>query len=60
MDRLKSAQFISKFANENVSSEDRIRFIEIVEIEVSSLYEGNFARFKIRPSEFFEWQSEWR
>ena len=60
MDKLKSSQFISKFANENVSAEDRNRFIEIAEIEVSSLHEGNFARFKIRPSEFFEWQSSWK
>lgn len=59
MDKLKSAQFIAKFANENISAEDRNRFIEIAEIEVSSLHEGNFARFKIRPSEFFEWQRLW-
>lgn len=60
MDKLKSSQFISKFANEKVSAEDRNRFVEIAEIEVSSLHEGNFARFKIRPSEFFEWQSSWK
>lgn len=60
MDRLKSSQFISKFANENISSEDRNRFVEIAEIEVSSLHEGNFARFKIKPSKFFEWQSSWK
>jgi len=60
MDKLKSSQFISKFADDNVSAEDRNRFVEIVEIEVSSLHEGNFARFKIRPSEFIEWQISWK
>ncbi len=60
MDKLKGSDFISKFATENVPSEDRNRFIEIVEIEISSLHEGNFARFKIRPSEFFEWQITWK
>lgn len=60
LDKLKSSQLISKFANENIPPEDRNRFIEIAEIEVSSLHEGNFARFKIRPSEFFEWQSSWK
>ncbi len=60
MDKLKSSQFISKFAKDNISAEDRNRFIEITEIEVSSLHEGNFARFKIRPSEFFEWQRSWK
>jgi len=59
MNKLEASQFISKLANENISSEDRNRFIEIVEVEVNSLHEGNFARFRIRPSEFFEWQKEW-
>lgn len=60
MDKLEASQFISKFAAENVSTEDQPRFIEIAGIEVSSLHEGNFARFRIRPSEFFEWQKEWK
>jgi hypothetical protein len=60
MDKFKGSQFISKFANDNLPAEDRNRFIEVAEIEVSSLHEGNFARFKIRPSEFFEWQSLWK
>ena len=60
MDKLKSSQFIAKFASENVPAEHRNRFVEIAEIEISSLHEGNFARFKIRPSEFFAWQSSWK
>lgn len=60
MDKLKSSQFISKFANEHISVEEQSRFIEIAEIELMSLHEVNFARFKIRPSEFFEWQSSWK
>ena len=60
MDKLKSSQFISKFAHENVSTEDRNHFIEIADLEVSSLHAGTFARFKIRPYEFFEWLSLWK
>jgi hypothetical protein len=60
MDKLTSAQYISTFAKENISAQDVSRFIEVTEIEVSSLHEGNFARFKIRPSEFFEWHRLWR
>lgn len=59
MNKLEAAQFISQLASENVPFEDRNRFIEMAEIEVSSLHEGNFARFSIRPSLFFEWQKEW-
>lgn len=60
MDKSKGSQFISKIARDNISSEDQRHFIEIAEIEVSSLHEGNFARFKIRPSEYFEWQLIWK
>jgi hypothetical protein len=60
MDKLRSSQYIAKFASENIAETDRNRFIETTEIEVSSLHEGNFARFKIRPSEFFAWQNSWQ
>lgn len=59
MDKLEASHFISQFAHEKIPSEDHNRFVEITEIEVSSLHEGNFARFKIQPSDFFEWQQGW-
>jgi len=60
MNKLEGSEFIFRLANENVPLEDQNRFIEIAEIEVSSLHEGNFARFRIRPSEFFDWQHSWK
>jgi hypothetical protein len=60
MNKLEASELIAKFSYENISVEDRNRFVEIVDIEVCSLHEGNFARFKIRPSEFFAWQSSWK
>lgn len=60
MNKIKASQAIQKFAKENILSTDQNRFIEVVEIEVSSLHEGNFARFRIRPSEFFEWLKSWK
>lgn len=59
MNKLEASQFISNFAEKNIPAEDRNRFIEVTEIEVVSLHEGNFARFKVRPSEFFDWQRGW-
>ena len=32
------------------------KVFQIVEIEIMSLHEENIVRFKIRPSEFFEWK----
>ncbi len=59
LNKLESSQFISKFANKHISSDDKKHFIETVEVEVSSLHEGNFARFNIRPNDFFKWQNLW-
>jgi hypothetical protein len=39
---------------------DRDRLIEVVETELLSLHEGNFARYMVRPSEFKKWQEEWK
>ncbi len=39
---------------------ERARFIEVVETELLALHEGNFARYRIRPSEFSAWQKVWK
>ncbi|WP_212005897.1 Fic family protein [Chitinophaga sp. HK235] len=39
---------------------DRDKLIEVVETELLSLHEGNFARYMVRPSEFRKWQDEWK
>jgi hypothetical protein len=31
----------------------------MVESELASLHEGNFARYRVRPSEFAAWQQVW-
>jgi Fic family protein len=36
---------------------DAKELFKLIEIEILSLHDGNIARFKIRPSEFKEWQS---
>jgi hypothetical protein len=38
---------------------DRQHFAEIVEAELIGLHEGNFARYRIRPSEFAAWRQVW-
>jgi Fic family protein len=37
---------------------DRERFVELALMEFEALYEGNIARFGVRPSEFAAWQAE--
>jgi hypothetical protein len=42
-----------------IPANDRAKFIEVVETELLGLHEGNFARYKIRPSEFAAWKAVW-
>ncbi len=40
--------------------EDQGRFAEMAEKELIGLHEGNFARVRIRPSEFEAWRANWK
>jgi Fic family protein len=54
-----ASKHIEKWTKSNVPAEDRARFIEVVESELIGMHEGNFARYKVRPSEFFAWKHVW-
>jgi hypothetical protein len=47
--------FVDTWANEHLADADRQRFVALVHAELDSLHEGNFARYRIRPSEFAGW-----
>jgi prophage maintenance system killer protein len=49
---------ISEFAA-GLPVEDRARFVEVAETEIIGLHEGNFARYKVRSSEYFAWRRVW-
>lgn len=49
---------IKKYAMQ-VPAPDQARFIEMIETELMSLHEGNFARYRIRPTEFKIWKENW-
>ena len=59
MDKKTAAAHIGAWAEEHVEEPDRERFREVVERELLSLHEGNFARYRVRPSEFARWQRNW-
>lgn len=60
MDKKAAAGAIRAAAYRAVAPSDQARFVEVVETEVMSLHEGNFARYRIRPSEFEAWQAGWK
>ncbi len=59
MDKKAATAFIRRRAAENVSQENRARFVEVVETELMSLHDGNIARYRLRPSEYQAWRKTW-
>jgi hypothetical protein len=48
--------FVATWADEHLPEADRQHFVALVHTELDSLHEGNFARYRIRPSEFAAWR----
>ena len=57
--RKDAAARIVTWSTKEIDPGDRERFAEIVEFELIGLHEGNFARYRIRPSEFAAWYNIW-
>lgn len=50
---------IAVWSKKEIDPGDHKRFAEIAEGELIGLHEGNFARYRIRPSEFAAWRQIW-
>jgi Fic family protein len=59
VDRKTAAGFIASWTEKRIEQADRERFRELAERELLGLHEGNFARYRVRPSEFAAWQKAW-
>lgn len=59
MNRKAAANHVASWTDQNIEQSDRERFREMAERELLSLHEGNFARYRIRPSEFEIWRRIW-
>jgi hypothetical protein len=59
-DRASAIDFLKSWAEANLSADERFQFIDVAKAELLALHEGNFARYKIRPSEFEAWQQVWQ
>ncbi len=56
MDSKKASEAIETYTS-NLPEKDRPKFIETVETELLSLHEGNFARYRVKESEFRKWHA---
>lgn len=59
MDNRTAAAHIGAWTAQHIEEADRARFREVVERELLSLHEGNFSRYRVRPSEFAAWHAVW-
>jgi len=50
--------FIDTYA-ERIPMADRARFKEVVDTELLSMHEGNFARYGVTPLQFYSWKRVW-
>lgn len=51
---------VKEKAKEVIKSDDRTKFLQVIETELMSLHKGNIARFRIKPSEYDDWLKTWR
>lgn len=54
-----ASKTIEEFAGELIPIRDKQTFVEAAQTELIGLHEGNFARYKVRPSEFYAWKGVW-
>lgn len=60
MNKKDAVAYIASWPEGKIDAAEQNRFIEAAEKELTSLHEGNFARYQVRPSEFEAWQQVWR
>ena len=53
----KAERRIQAYAEAKLPGETWTRFATVVETELNSLHDGNFARYQLRPSEFAAWKA---
>ena len=59
MDKKQATAYVAAWAQEQIDPGQSERFRQVAERELLSLHEGNFARYRVRPSEFEAWQGAW-
>ena len=59
LDKSSAVQRIAMDAGDSIPTTDRKRFTEAVETELTSLHDGNIARYRLRPAEFEAWRRNW-
>lgn len=59
MGRKEAAAHVATWTRENIAAAVQERFREAAESELLGLHEGNFARYRLTPGDFADWQTVW-
>ena len=59
MNKKQATAHVASWTREHIDPNQSERFRAVAERELLSLHEGNFARYRVRPSEFAAWQESW-
>lgn len=59
MTRADAQRHVLAWAREHVDKKERERFTGMAEAELVSVRESNFARYRVRPSEYYTWRRSW-
>jgi len=59
-DRREVVARLRQWAERSVIETDRKRFVAAAEETLAGIHEGNFARYRVTPSEFEGWREMWR
>lgn len=57
--RAEAWSYVLEWSARHIPDDDQERFVRIAQDELKGLHEGNFARYRIRPSEFDAWHEKW-
>lgn len=60
MNKKQAIRWIRDESTREIAAENRAAFIEMLETTLSSLHEGNIARYRLRLGPFREWIANWR
>lgn len=51
--------YLAQWVAQHIAAQDQKEFQTIIENELLGLHAGNFARYRIRPKTFADWQAAW-
>lgn len=59
MSRGDALAHVTRWTAQHVPEAEQERFREVAESEILAVHEGNFARYRVKPSEFRAWRDGW-